>query len=39
VQTYGTVAVISKKNDDDGWQLTASLGEIEGQGCMYRYVS
>lgn len=36
VEDYGTLAVISKREESKGWQLTASLGEIKGDGCLYR---
>lgn len=36
VETYGTLAVISQGEENKDWQLTASLGEIKGDGCLYR---
>lgn len=35
VQDYGTIAVLSPREDSEGWQLTASLGEIANDGCLY----
>ena len=39
VEEYGTVAVLSQRENNKGWQLTASLGEVAGDGCLYRCLS